>query len=72
MCFAMDWIEHLIIWLIAIAILVGLLKLVLPWVLGQLGIAGGMIIQAINIIVIGLVCIAIVIIAFDVFRCVRF
>jgi hypothetical protein len=72
MCFGSDWIESIILWLIGIAILVGLVKIVLPWVLSQLGVAGGMVIQAINVVVIGLVCIAIVIIGFDVFRCAHF
>ncbi len=72
MCFGAAWIENLIIWVICIAILVGLLKIVLPWVLAQLGVAGGMVMQAINIIVIGFVCIAIVVIAFDLFSCMHF
>ena len=69
MCFGLDWIESLLIWLVMLAVVVAVLRLLVPWVLAQLGIAGGMIMQVINIIVWAMVIIAVIIFCFDLLRC---
>ncbi len=51
MCFSLAWIEQLLIWLVIVCAIVALLKLLLPFILNQLGAAGGIMMAAINIVV---------------------
>lgn len=69
MCFSLAWIENLLIWLVVIGAVVGILKIVVPLVLGYLGVAGGAIIQIINIVVWAVVIIFVIVLAFDLIGC---
>lgn len=40
MCFSLAWLEQLLIWLVIVCAVIGILKLIVPFVLTQLG-AGG-------------------------------
>lgn len=51
MCFSLAWLEQLLVWLVIIVAIVMLLRLVIPAVLGALGVGGGIILGAINILV---------------------
>lgn len=69
MCFSLSWIEELLVWLIIVCAVVAILRLLLPYVLGQLGVAGGIIMQAINIFVWAVVLIAVVYFCFALISC---
>jgi len=69
MCFSLGWIEQLLVWLVVIVAVVAILKLLVPFVLGQLGVAGGIIAQIINIALWAFVCILVIYFAFAVISC---
>jgi len=69
MCFSLAWIEQLLIWLVIVVAIVALLKLLLPYILNQLGAAGGIIMQAINIVVWAVVLIFVIYFIFALIAC---
>ena len=70
MCFDLTWFEHLLIWLIIICGIVALGRLLLPIILGWLGMGiSGVVMQVINIILVVVVLIVLVVICFDIFSC---
>ncbi len=69
MCFSLSWIEQLLVWLVIIVAVVAILKLLVPFVLSQLGVAGGIIGQIINIALWAFVCILVIYFAFAVIWC---
>lgn len=69
MCFSLAWFEQLLIWLVVVAGVVALLKLLLPIVLPALGVAGATVMQAINIVVWVIVCIFLIWFVFDLISC---
>lgn len=69
MCFSLGWIEQLLVWLVVICAVVAIIKLLVPFVLSQLGAAGGVIAQIINIALWAFVCILVIYFAFAVISC---
>lgn len=69
MCFSLAWFEALLIWLIIVCGIVAIFRLVLPVVLGWLGIAGGLVMQVLNIILVVIVLCMLVYFAFDLISC---
>lgn len=69
MCFSLEWIKDLLIWLVCVCAIVALLRLLVPYILGMLGIAGGILMQAINIFVWAIVCIAVIYFVFMLIGC---
>ena len=69
MCFSLAWIEQLLIWLVIVVAIVALLKLLLPFILNQLGVAGGIIMQAINIVIWAVILIFVIYFVFALIAC---
>ena len=69
MCFDIVWFEQILIWLIIIGAIVALFKLLIPLVLSNLGVAGGTVMAAINIIMWAIICIFLVYFIFDLIGC---
>ena len=69
MCFSLAWIEQLLIWLVIVVAVVALLRLLLPWLLNMLGVGGGIIMQAINILVWAVVAIFVIYFIFAIISC---
>ena len=69
MCFSLEWIEQILVWLVIVCAIFALLKLVVPFILAQIGVAGGIIMQAINIIVWAFVCICVIYFVFMLIGC---
>ncbi len=69
MCFSIEWIEHLFVLLIIIGAVVALVRLLLPLVLGWMGSPGGIILQAINIVMWAFIAIFCVYIIFELISC---
>jgi hypothetical protein len=69
MCFSAAWFVGLLIWLIVIGAVVAIVRLVLPIVLGWLGVAGGVVMQVLNIILIAFVLIVLVWFCYDLLQC---
>jgi hypothetical protein len=69
MCFSAAWFVSLLIWLIIVCAVVAIGRIVLPIVLGWLGVAGGVVMQVINVVLIAFVLIVLVWFAFDLLTC---
>ncbi len=70
MCFSWAWLVQILVWLIVICGIVAIFRLVLPIVLGWLGVAGGVVMQVLNIILIMVVLIFLIYFCFDLLSCV--
>lgn len=72
MCFGLQWLEDIIIWVIVICAVIALLKLLVGFVLPKLGIAAevlAVVVQAITIVIWAIICITLVIFIFDLIFC---
>lgn len=70
MCFSLEWFKDLLIWLVIVGTIIALLRLLLPWVLGMFGVAGDVLMRAINIAIACVLAIAVIILVFDLIECV--
>ena len=70
-CFSLAWLEQLLIWIVVVCVVVGIFKLVVPWLLSLFGgpPGGGMVFTIISYIIWGLVAIALIIFVFDLLQC---
>lgn len=70
-CFSLVWVQQLIIWIIVIAAIVAIIRVVVPWLTGVMG--GSLptpVWQILNIVLWAVVAIAVVIIVFDLIACI--
>lgn len=61
MCFSLSWLEQMLVWLVIVCAIVAVIRLLVPWITGVLGVP--IIGQVLNIIlwaVIAIVCIYII------------
>ena len=71
MCFSAAGIENFLIWMVILCVVIGILRVLVPWILGLAGIGvGGPIMQIINLVIIAIVIIAVIIVAFALIECV--
>jgi len=68
-CFSLGWVEHILIQIIVIIAVVAIIRLLIPFVLRALGVAGSVVVQAINIVLWAVVAIFVIIICFDLIEC---
>jgi hypothetical protein len=69
MCFSLQWLEQVFIWIIIICAIVAIVRLLLPMVFAQLGAPGGTILAIINIAMWAIVAIFVVMFAFELISC---
>lgn len=69
MCFSIGWLQSLLVWLVIVCAVIGILKLIIPYVLAQLGAGGGIIMQAINIVMWAVICIFVIYVCFALIGC---
>lgn len=72
MCFSLQWVEQLLIWLVVICAVVALLRLLVSFVLPKLGLGAevlAFIVRAVTIIMWAVICIAAIIFIFDLIAC---
>lgn len=69
MCFSLIWLRDICIWLIIVGAVFAILRLVIPFVLQQFDLAGGIIAQFINIILWAIIACMVVYIAFALISC---
>ena len=69
MCFTMAGLGMLLIWLIIIGAVIALVRLFLPFALGWLGTAGGVIRSAIDIVMWAIIAIVVVTFVFQLISC---
>ena len=72
MCFGLEWIEALLIWLVVICAVIALLKLLVGFVLPKIGMSAEILafaIRAITIVIWAIVCIAAIYFIFALISC---
>lgn len=69
MCFSLGWIENALIWLVIVGAVVAVIKLLLPYVFGQLGAPGTLVMQALTIVMWAVVLIFVIVICFELLAC---
>jgi hypothetical protein len=69
MCFSLAWIEQILIWAVVVVAVVAIIKILIALVLPQLGWAGSVIMQGLNIVMWAVVAIFVIIICFDLISC---
>lgn len=69
MCFSLNWIEQLLVYVVVICAVFGIIKLLVPFVLTQLGAAGGVIAGVINIVLWAFICIVVIYFCFSLIAC---
>ncbi len=70
-CFSLAWLEQLLIWLVFVIAIVAIFNIVVPWLMGVMGVppGGGMIMQILKIVVWVIVAIAIIYFVFEMLGC---
>lgn len=66
-CFSLAWVEQLLVWLVIVAAIIAILRLLLPWVAAQIGIP--IIGQVINIVLWAIIVILVIYICFALLSC---
>lgn len=69
MCFSWGWLQSILVWLVIVGAVFAILKLLIPYVLSQLGAGGGIIAQAINILLWAIIAIFVIYICFALISC---
>ena len=66
-CFSLQWLEQILIYLVCVGAVIAIIRLIVPWVLEQIGIP--LVGQVINIILWAIVCILVIYIVFALLSC---
>lgn len=69
MCFSLEALKELAIWVVIICAVIALIRLVLSPLAAQIGTWGSVLIQALNIILWAIVAIAVIVVIFDLAAC---
>ncbi len=67
-CFTLQWLEQFLVWCIIVGAIVAIIRLVVPWVMSQVGIP--LLGQVVNIVLWAIVCIFVIYIIFALLGCV--
>ena len=67
MCFSLSWLEELLVWLVIVCAIIGVVRLVVPWVASQLGVP--IVTQVLNIILWAIVMIFVIYFCFALLAC---
>lgn len=69
MCFTLEAIKSILIWVVIIVAIFAIIRLVVPWIAAQLGGAGSMLVQVINIFLWAVFAIVVIVFAFELISC---
>lgn len=69
MCFSLAWLGQLLVYLVIIGAVFAIIRLLVPWVLSQLGAAGGIIAQVLNIVLWAILAIIVIWVVIDLLSC---
>ena len=73
MCFSLEWLKNLLIWIVIVCVIVGMIRVLISFVIPKLGIGGevvAVIVRILTILLWGIVCIALIVFVFDLVACV--
>ncbi len=66
-CFSVAWLEQFLVWLVIVGAIIAIIRLVVPWVLAQVGIP--LVGQVVNIILWAVIVILVIYLCFDLLGC---
>ena len=69
MCFSLGWLEQLLVWIVIVCAVVAIIRLLVPFILAQLGAGGGVIMAALNIVMWAVICIFVIYVCFALISC---
>jgi len=69
MCFSLAWLANVLIWIVVVCAVIAILRLLLPWVIGLLGVDTGPLMAIVNIVIYAIVAIAVITIVFALLSC---
>lgn len=69
MCFSLEWLEQLLVWVVIVVAVIAIVRLLVPWVFGQLGAGGSVIAAAVNIVLWAVIAIFVIYICFALISC---
>jgi hypothetical protein len=69
MCFSLDWIEQILIWVILAVVVIGILKIIVAAILPKLGEWGSMLAQVIDWVIWGIIAIVVVVFSIELIKC---
>jgi hypothetical protein len=70
MCFSLPAIESFLIWLVVICVVIGVLKVLVPWILSLAGVGvDGNVARIINLLIIAVIIIAVIVVFFWLLEC---
>lgn len=69
MCLSLGWLQAILIWAVVIGAIILILKVIVPPVLAQLGMAGGMVARIVMIVLWAVILILLIYFAFDMITC---
>lgn len=67
MCFTLGWLESVLVWLVVLAAVIAIIRLLVPWITSMFGLP--VVGQILNIILWAIVAIAVIYICFDLISC---
>jgi hypothetical protein len=70
MCFSLEWLETILIWIVIIGCVIAILKLLVPWVVGLFGFSLGPLPAIVNYVILAVICIFVIIVVFTLIQCV--
>jgi hypothetical protein len=69
MCFSLEWVGQLLIWLVVICAFIAIVRVLLPRIVGQLGEPATLIMTIVNIVMWAAILIFIIIVLVNLFSC---
>lgn len=66
-CFTLQWLQQFLVWCVIVGAIIAIIRLVIPWVMNQVGIP--LLAQIVNIILWAIVVIFVIYIAFALLSC---
>lgn len=72
MCFSLGWLLSLVVWLVVLGAAVAILRLILPIVLGWLGVASDVVMRVIQIVLTAIAIIFVLYLLYDLLTCFGF
>jgi len=68
-CFTLGWLVAVLVWIVVVCAVVAIFRLLLPFVLSWLGVAGDLVMRIINIILAAIVIIFVIYLVYDLIMC---
>lgn len=68
-CLTLGFLENILVWIVVLAVMIGVINLLVPWVMGLVGVSLGPLPAILRLIVMGIIGVAVIYFVFDLLRC---